>query len=323
LAVHDIPKTMRAIAIDHPGGPEVLSIRSLPVPELDAGDVLIAVDTAGVGGWDADMRDGWSPSGQPRYPLVLGSDGAGTVAAVGSRVRRFEAGDRVYAYGWDNPKGGFYADYVAVPAESVAHIPGPLDLKHAGAIPITGLTALQGIDGALHVKTGQAVIVHGAAGGVGSLALQFAKLRGARVLATATGEDGVAFVRRLGADMALDGRRDDVVEAARRFAPDGIDAVLALAGGDALNALLEAVRDGGKLAHPNGVEPKPKKRRGIEIIPYNGRAGIREFEQLGRAVEAAKLDIAIAATYTLADAAKAHQRLAAGHVLGKIVLRTR
>ena len=184
LAVHDIPQTMRAVAIDYPGGPEVLSVHSLPVPEFGPSEVLIAVDTAGVGGWDADMRDGWSPSGHPRYPLVLGSDGAGTVAAVGSRVRRFKAGDQVYAYSWDNPKGGFYAEYVAVAAETVAHIPGQLDLKHAGAIPVTGLTALQGIDDALHVKKGQAVIIHGAAGGVGSLALQFAKLRGARVLAT-------------------------------------------------------------------------------------------------------------------------------------------
>src|SRR5438132_1275270 len=253
LAVHDVPKTMRAVAIDHPGGPEVLAMRSLPVPELDAGEVLIAVDTAGVGGWDADMRDGWSPGGHPRFPLVLGSDGAGTVVAVGSRVRRFKIGDQVYAFGWDNPKGGFYAEYAAVPAEVVAHIPRQLDLKHAGAIPVTGLTALQGVDDALHVKAGQAVIVHGAAGGVGSMALQFAKLRGARVLATASGEDGMAFVRRLGADMAVDGRHGNILESARRFAPDGVDAVLALAGGDALTRCLEAVRDGGKLAYPHGV----------------------------------------------------------------------
>src|SRR5260370_441673 len=152
LDVDAIPKTMHAAAIDHPGGPEVLSIHTLPVPQLDANEVLIAVDTAGVGGWDADMREGWSPSGWTHFPLVLGSDGAGTVAAVGSRVRRFKPGDRVYAYAWDNPKGGFYAEYVAVRAEAVAHIPKPLDLKHASAIPVTGLTALQGIDHALHIK---------------------------------------------------------------------------------------------------------------------------------------------------------------------------
>jgi Alcohol dehydrogenase GroES-like domain len=112
-----IPKTMRAAAIDHFGGPEVLSIHSLPVPVPDAREVLIAVDTAGVASWDADMREGWSPTGHTRFPLVLGTDGGGTVAALGSRVRRFKVGDRVYAYSFDNPKGGFYAEYVAVLAE--------------------------------------------------------------------------------------------------------------------------------------------------------------------------------------------------------------
>jgi len=322
-AAPTVPKTMRAAAIDRFGGPEGLSIHSLPLPELDASDILIAVDTAGAGGWDADMREGWSPSGRKRFPLVLGSDGSGVVAAVGSRIRRFKTGDQVYAFAWDNPKGGFYAEYVAVPAETAAHIPGQLDLKHAGAIPVTGLTALQGIDDALHVKKGETVIIHGAAGGVGSLALQFAKLRGARVLAIASGEDGVAFVRRLGADMAADGRCRDVGDAARRFAPDGVDALLALAGGDALERCLEAVRDGGRVAYPNGVEPKPRKRRGIEIIAYDGTAGVREFEHLGRAIEEAKPKIQIAGEFALADASKAHERLAAGHVLGKIVLRIR
>jgi NADPH2:quinone reductase len=323
LAVHSVPKTMHAAALNHPGGPEVLSIHSLPMPELDPSDVLITVHTAGVGGWDADMRDGWSPSGRTRFPLVLGSDGAGTVAAMGSRVRRFKPGDRVYAYGWDNPKGGFYAEYVAVTAETVAHIPESLDLKHAGAIPVTGLTALQGVDDALHIKKGQVVVIHGASGGVGSLALQFAKLRGARVLATALGEDGLAFVRDLGADMAADGRHEDIAATVRSFAPDGVDAVLALAGGAALDRCIEAVRDGGRVAYPNGVEPKPKKRRGIEIISYDATAGVREFERLGQAITAAKPKIKIAAEYALADASKAHERLAAGHVLGKIVLRIR
>ncbi len=254
---------------------------------------------------------------------MLGSDGAGIVAAVGSRVRRLKPGDRVYAYAWDNPKGGFYAEYVAVTAETVAHTPQPLDLKHAGAIPVTGLTALQGIDDALHVKKGQAVVVYGASGGVGSLALQLAKLRGARVLATASGEDGLAFVRELGADMAADGRHGDIMAAVRSFAPDGVDAVLALAGGGTLERCIEAVRGGGRVAYPNGVEPRPKKRRGIEIISYDGTAGVREFEHLGRALETSKIKIPIAGEYGLADAEKAHKRLARGHVLGKIVLRIR
>jgi NADPH:quinone reductase-like Zn-dependent oxidoreductase len=323
VKVPDIPATMRAAAIDRFGGPEVLSLHILPVPRPDPGEVLIALDTSGVGSWDAEMRAGWFPGGRPAFPLVLGTDGAGTVAAVGSRIRRFKVGDLVYSYSFANPKGGFYAEYVAVAAENAARVPKGLDLEHAGAIPATGLTALQGVDDHLHIQSGEAVVIHGASGGVGTLAVQFTKLRRARVLASASGEDGVALVRRLGADAAVDGRREDLAAAARSFAPDGVDAVLALAGGEALERCLDAVRIGGRVAYPNGVEPEPEKRRGLRIIPYDAVAGVREFERLGRAVEAAKLQVPIAAAYPLAEAAKAHERIEAGHVLGKIVLRIR
>lgn len=312
---------MRAAAIDRFGGPGVLKIRELPVPVPSPREVLIELDTAGVGSWDADFRRGWWPAGRPRFPLVLGADGAGRVAAAGARSRRFKVGDRVYAYDYINPKGGFYAEYVAVRDEKVGHVPRRLDLKRAGAITVTGLTALQGVDDSLHVKKGEAILIHGAAGGVGTLAVQFAKLRGARVIATASGKDGLALVRRLGADAAVDGRREDIAAAARRFAPGGIDGVLALAGGKELTRCLDALRRGGRLAYPNGIEPEPRKRRGLRIKSYDAVAGVREFQRLGRAVEAARLRVPIAAAYPLAGAAKAHRRLARGHVLGKIVLR--
>jgi NADPH:quinone reductase len=313
---------MRAAALDRFGKPKVLRLHDLPVPEVGPSEVLIAVHTAGVGSWDADMREGWSPDGKrPRLPLVLGTDGSGTIAAVGSRVRRFARGDAVYAYSFANSNGGFYAEYVAVDAENVGQRPGNLNLREAGAITATGLTALQGIDDVLHVKRGESVVVHGASGGVGSLALQFAKLRGARVLATASGRDGIAFVRRLGADAAADGRRDDLRAAALAFAPDGVDAVLALSGGKPLTRLLDAVRRGGRIAFPNGVAPAPRKRRGLSVKSYDATPGVRELERLTRAVEAAGLDAAIAASYPLKQASKAHQRIAKGHVLGKIVLR--
>jgi NADPH2:quinone reductase len=318
-----IPATMRAAALDRFGGPGVLKLHVLPVPSLDPSDVLIAIHTAGVGGWDADMREGWWPEGKPPLPLVPGTDGSGTIAAVGARVRRFAPGDTVYSYSFANPKGGFYAEYVAVDAEKVGRPPDILSLKEAGAIPTTGLTALQGIDDVLHVKRDEAVVIHGASGGVGSLALQFAKMRGARVLATASGRDGLAFVRRLGADRAADARRDDLRAAAIEFAPEGIDAVLAFAGGKPLTRLLDAVRRGGRIAFPNGVEPAPRKRRGLSVKSYDATPGVREFERLGRAIEAARLRVPIAASYPLHQAARAHQRLAKGHVLGKIVLRIR
>jgi NADPH:quinone reductase-like Zn-dependent oxidoreductase len=313
---------MHAAAIDRFGGPEVLKLHTLPVPEIDKGEVLIQIDTAGVGIWDAEMRAGWSPSGRTTFPLVLGTDGSGRVAAMGSHIRRFKIGEPVYSYSFDNPKGGFYAEYVAVAEEKVAPVPRGLNLEQAGAIPTTGLTALQGIDDALGVKRDEAIIIHAAAGGVGTLAVQFAKLRGARVLATASGEDGMALVRSLGADAAVDGRRGDIVAAARSFAPDGIDAVLGSAGGDGLERCVDALRSGGRLAYPNGVEPVPTKRRGIHVVPYDAVAGVREFTALGMAVEAVKLQVPIAARFALGDAKKAHERLAEGHVLGKIVLRT-
>jgi NADPH:quinone reductase len=321
-AMH-IPEVMLAAAIDRFGDPEVLSVRALPVPSVGPGEVLIAVDTAGVGPWDADIRQGWYPGRRPRFPLVLGTDGAGIVAAVGSRVRRHKVGDKVYSYSWLNPKGGFYAEYVAVAAENVAPIPKRLDLLHAGAIPTTGLTALQGVDDALRIKRKENVLIHGASGGVGTLAIQFAKFRGARVLATASGQDGMELVRDMGADAAVDGRHGDIVGEARRLAPQGMDAVLAFAGGDGLEAALSTLRPSGRLAYPNGVEPLPKKRRGITFIPYDAIAGVREFRKLNLAVEAAKLKVPIAEVYPLIEAAKAHQRLAEGHVLGKIVLRVR
>src|SRR5882757_7446169 len=226
-----IPKVMLAATIDRFGGPEVITIHTLPVPALAPSEVLISLDTVGVGPWVAEIRAGWYPGRKPKFPLVLGTDGAGIVAAVGSRVRRLKVGDKVYSYSWANPKGGFYAEYVAVATDKVAHIPKRLDLEHAGAIATTGLTALQGVDDALHLKKGEHVIIHGASGGVGTLAIQFAKLRGAHVLATASGLDGVELVREMGADVAIDGRRGNIEDAAKQFAPDGVDAVLALAGG--------------------------------------------------------------------------------------------
>jgi NADPH2:quinone reductase len=316
-----IPSTMPAVAIDRFGGPEVLVLRDLPVPQPDPGEVLITLRTAGVGPWDIKIREGLYLERKPRFPLVLGTDGAGIVVAAGSRVRRLKVGDKVYSYSWDNPKGGFYAKYVAVAADKVVHIPKHLDLEHAGAIATTGLTALRGIDDALALQKGENIIIHGASGGVGTLAIQFAKLRGGRVLASASGLDGVELARDMGADVAIDGRHDDVAEAARRMAPAGIDAILACAGGDALERAIATLRPGGRVAYPNGIEPEPQKRRGVKCIPYDAIASVRAFQRLNRAVEAAKLKVPIAESYAQAQAAKAHERFAQGHVLGKIVLR--
>jgi len=309
-------RAMRAATIDRRGR---VAIRDVPVPEIGRREVRIQVDTSGVGSWDATMR----PEGRERF-VVPGTDGAGLVVAVGGGVKRFRAGDTVYSYSYMNPKGGFHAELVVVAETKVARVPRGLSLKEAGAIATTGLTALQGVDDALHVKRGERVIVHGASGGVGTLALQFAKRRGARVLATASGSDGVRLARRLGADVAIDGKSDDLLEAARRFAPDGVDAVLAFVGGKSLSRCLDALKPrGGRLAYPNGVEPVPRKRKGVKVVAYDGAPGVREFERLNRAAEAAKLKVPIAKSLELSRAAVAYRHVRNGHVLGKVVLQIR
>ena len=318
-----IPKAMQAAAIDQFGGAEVLTLHELPVPAVGASEVLIRVDTAGVGTWDADIRGGWSPGGKTKFPFVLGFEGSGTIVSLGSRIHRFNVGDQVYAYNWNNPKGGFYAEYVAVPAEKVASIPQPLDLLHAGATPISGLTSLQGIDDVLKLKRDEHILIHGASGGLGTLAIQFARLRHARVFASASGKNGVALALRLGAEEAVDGKTEDLGEAARRFAPDGVDAVLALAGGAGFEQCLKATRAGGRVAYPNGVEPVPHARKGVEMLSYDAASGIREFEHLNRAIESVtpQMQVPIAAEFSLADARKAHERMEQGHLLGRIVIR--
>lgn len=317
-----VAATMRAAAIDHPGDSSVLTLHTLPLPKLDANEVLIALDTAGVAVWDVSIRRHPAGIQHSSFPLVLGTDGAGTVAAIGAGVQGFKVGDPVYSYSWDNPKGGFYAEYVAVAATRVGHVPKGLTLTAAGAMGTTALTALQGIDDALHLKRDETIIIHGASGGVGSLAIQFAKLRGARVLATASGADGAAFVKRLGADAVVDGRTGDIRAAARALSINGVDAVLGLTGGESLEHCIDALRPGGRVAYPNGVDA-PKARTGLTPVAYDAVAEPREFAALNQAIEQAHLQVPIAAEYPLADAKTAQERVEAGHVLGKVVLRIR
>ena len=310
---------MRAIAVDRFGDADELTIHDVPVPKIGASDVLMKVHTAGVGIWDVKARQGaW---GEREFPFVLGVDGSGIVTAAGSRVRHLDVGDHVYAYSYDNEKGGFHAEYVAVPGRNAARIPKSLDRRTAGAVATIALTALQGVDDTLKLARNERVLIHGASGNVGMLAIQFAKSRGARVLASASGPDGVRLARKLGADEAIDGREDDIEDAARSFAPDGVDAVLAFAGGKDLTRCLDAVRRNGRVAWPNGVEPPPRKRKGLRMKSYDATPGLREFQRLNRAIDQADFRVPIAGKFKLADAADAHRLIESGHVLGKVILR--
>jgi len=186
-------QTMRAIALDEFGGPDSLKIQTLPVPQIEAEEVLIRVEAAGVGAWDPFEREGRFVEimgTKPTFPYVLGTDGAGTIAAVGKDVNRFKEGDRVYAAVLANPKGGFYAQYAAVKADNVSPIPGGLTIEQAAVLPTDGLTALTGLEKVLGLKSGESLMVFGASGGIGHLALQLAKRLGAKVFAVASGEAG-------------------------------------------------------------------------------------------------------------------------------------
>jgi NADPH:quinone reductase-like Zn-dependent oxidoreductase len=202
-------------------------------------------------------------------------------------------------------------------------MPRRLNFEQAGAAATTGLTALQGIDDALHVGRGENVLIFGATGAVGTLAIQFAKRHSARVIATASDSEGAGLVRKLGADAVFDARTSDAAERLRLLAPDGIDAALVLAGSETLEACLDLVRYDGRIAYPNGISPEPRKRRKVQLIVYNAEPGPREFERLEHAAVQARLTVPIAEAFPLDQAAKAHERLEQGHILGRIVLRIR
>jgi len=312
--------TMHAAAIDEFGGP--ITPHMLPVPAIEPDEVLIQVESAGVGVWDPfESQGGFAKlyGGKPQFPYVLGSEGAGTIKDIGAKVRGFNKGDRVYAVGLMNPKGGFYAEYAAVKAKNASPIPGKLTVEQAGVFSLDAMTALAGLDDTLHLKAGESVLIFGASGGIGHMAVQLAKRMGARVFAVASGDDGVALVRSLGADAVADGHKDDVAAAVLQFAPDGLDAALITAGGKEAQEALKMLRQGGRVAYPNGVEPKPKAHAGISVTSYDGNPSPEAIAKLNGLIEKAPFEVHVARTFSLDQAADAHQAISEHH-LGKIAL---
>jgi NADPH2:quinone reductase len=319
---------MRAAVITRFGGVDEIKLQSVPVPGIDPDEILIRLESVGVGVWDQWEREGAFAKlfrerhgVDPKFPYVIGFDGAGVVAAVGEDVTRFKPGDCVYADRHINPKGGFYAEYAAVKADCVSVVPGNLTVAQAGAMPVDAITAILGLDEALKLTTGETLLIFGAAGGLGHLAVQLAKRMGIRVFAVASGEDGVALTRRLGADSAVNGRTDDVLAAAREFAPGGLDAAFLTAGGEAAQLALQAVRDGGRVAYPRGVRRVPTVRPGVRLNEYVGDEAHQEmFEKLNRLIAAGPFEVHVARTFPLEQAAEAHRALGE-HYLGKLALR--
>lgn len=315
-------QTMRAVALDKFGGPEALKIQNLPIPQLEADEVLIRVEAAGVGAWDPFEREGRFVEimgVKPTFPYVLGTDGAGTIAAIGKDVSRFKEGDRVYAAHLANPKGGFYAQYVVVKSDNASLIPGDLSTEQAAVLPTDGLTALTGLESVLGLKSGESLMVFGASGGIGHLALQLAKRLGAKVFAIASGDDGVQFAKKLGADGAVDGRGENVLNAAKEFAPNGIDAALITAGGPDTDEALSAIRKGGRIAYPHGVMPEPTAPDGVAIEAYDGENTPALIDRLNTLIDSGPFEVHVDRTFRLEEAADAHKALDEHH-LGKTAL---
>jgi len=310
-----LPKTMKAVVVDGAGPPEALHVKEVPVPHLARGHAMIAVEYASVGSWDTAQRSGkWGPV---KRGTILGADGSGTIAAVASDVKHLQPGDRVYSYSYENPTGGFYAEYVSVRSDRIAHVPRHLDQKTAGAIPCVALTAQSGHN-ALETKRGQTVLVFGASGGVGSLAVWLgANAFGATIVGTAR-PDAQDYVRRLGAEHAVDAHSSEIEAVMKRIAPQGIDSALITANGENLSAFLRHLRPGAPFAYPDGVEPAPKFE-GHRALVFNGEMSREAFEQLNQSIGDKTIPLRVE-IFVLDRVVDAHRRIEKGHVIGKIVL---
>jgi NADPH:quinone reductase-like Zn-dependent oxidoreductase len=287
------------------------------VPRLTRGHAIIALDYASVGSWDVKIRSGaWGPI---KHGTILGADGSGTVVAVSSDVKRLRVGERVYAYSYGQ-RNGFYAEYVSAPADRVERVPKQLDQKVAGAMPCVALTAHSGLR-VLRTKRGKTLLVFGASGGVGSLAVWLgARAMGATIIATGR-PDAHAYLRKLGAEHAIDPHSPRRESALERIAPKRLDAMLATANGKDLPALVSHLRPRAPIGYPNGVEPEIDID-GHPSRPFDGTMARRNFQLLNKAIGGRTMPLRVE-VFPLERVVDAHRRFEEGHVVGKIVLRIR
>ncbi len=331
-------KTMKAVRVHEFGGPEMLRYDDVAIPEPGPGEVLVRVSAVGVNPPDWYMREGMP--GIPRellppmsLPIILGTDVSGVVEAVAADVEEFAAGDEVFGLLRfpTSLQGSAYAEYATAPVSDLARKPAGVDHLTAAATPMAGLTAWQFLIDLGHdhpspfqeeqhhpvpIGPGTTVLVNGAAGGVGHLALQLAKWRGARVIAVASGAHE-SFLRELGADEFIDYTKDRPEEVAH-----DVDLVLDTVGGPESRRLLPVLKPGGALfpVYLAEFDPDEVVARGVTISSTQVRSSGRQLAELGRLIEAGTLRVAIDSTYPLAEAEQAHARAARGHIQGKIVL---
>ncbi|GLV47753.1 NADPH:quinone oxidoreductase [Thermus sp. LT1-2-5] len=314
---------MRAVVLKGFGGLEMLEERDLPVPEPGPGEVLVKNLAVAVNPVDAKIRAAGRWAGvEP--PFVLGYDAAGVVAKVGPGVKDLKEGDEVYYTPeiFGNPHGT-YAEYTPVPASLVAPKPKTLSFAEAAAIPLAGGTAWEGVVRRLAVRPGEAVLVMGGAGGVGSFAVQFAKAAGAFVIATAS-QENLPMLAELGADLALDYRGPWQEEVLRATEGQGVDAAVETAGENLVERVIPVVRPFGRIAtilppqgNLSGLYTKNQTLYGVFLTRERRR--LEEMRPLFERGQAKPL-LAEVLPFSVENLRKVHARMDLGHGRGKIVL---
>ncbi len=307
--------TMKAVRLHGYGGPEMLRYEDCPRPEPAAGEVLVRVHAAGVNPVDWKVRAGYAKSFlNYALPIVIGWDFSGVVESVGAGVTEWKPGDEVYSRP-DISRAGAYAEYIAVRAPEIALKPKSIDHVHAAAIPLAALTAWQALE-AGGLSAGQKILIQAAAGGVGTFAIQFAKLKGARVAGTASACNQ-EFLKELGVDEPIDydsTRFEDVVKDA--------DMVLDAMAGDIRTRSWKTLKKGGILVSILGPASEDEaKAYGVRQTGVMVQANGAQLAEIAQLVDAGKVKVILDAVLPLSEANKAHELNATGHTRGKIVLR--
>jgi NADPH:quinone reductase-like Zn-dependent oxidoreductase len=306
---------VKAAFIEQFGGPEVLKYGDLPDPVAAAGEVVVDVVAASVNGADWKVRSG--QYSQAMFPLVLGRDFSGLVAAAGAGVDDLKVGDAVFGV-LEAGREGAYAEKLAIKAAIVAKKPDGLSHVNAAALALTGLTAISAIETTLQLKRGETILIQGGAGGVASFAIQLAKHIGARVITT-TSAANLDYVRGLGADEVIDYNAQDFTKAV-----SGCDAVFDTVGGDVAQKSFAVLKPGGRAAFiASGAQaPKPDRTDVTSLRPAVGRARA-PLERIAQLVAAGAIRPPEIKLYRLSQAAEAHRVSESRHFRGKLVFQVR
>lgn len=311
---------MKAMVLDSFHGE--LKVQEVPKPEPLAQEVLIHVAYAGVNPVDWKIREGYLEDRLPHeFPLILGWDVSGIVVSVGEKVQNLKVGDEVYSY-VRKPlvKWGAYAEYVAFDAKDVVKKPKTLSLAQAAVMPLVSLTAWQSLFHAVHLKKGETILIQGGSGGVGSMAIQFAKNMGANVLVTA-GSKKHEYVKRLGADLAID-YREDVVSRVKEHALQGVDVVFDCHGGESFKKGLSCLKKGGRIVSIlEHLDPQQAHTMGIQAYYVFVTPSGKDLGAIKELVEQGKVVPPHIEEMSIRDASSALEKLRNGAVFGKIVLK--